>query len=112
MQPDPTWVCVNGGWLPPGLAPTCPGPDPFLAIGGGATDPGVLDAAWSALRPGGRMVANGVTLETEALLLARFGAVGGTLTRLHVERAEPIGPGRLHGWRPAMAVTQWRAVKP
>jgi hypothetical protein len=35
VQPDPSWVCVNGGWLPPGLAPTCPGPDPFAAIGGG-----------------------------------------------------------------------------
>ena len=88
-----------------------PAPDAVF-VGGGATDPGVLDAAWAALRAGGRIVANGVTLETEALLLDRFSTLGGALTRLHVERAEPIGRGRLHGWRSAMPVTQWRAVKP
>ena len=36
-------------------------------IGGGITTPGVLDACWAALRPGGRLVANAVTLEAETL---------------------------------------------
>jgi precorrin-6Y C5,15-methyltransferase (decarboxylating) len=78
-------------------------------IGGGLGD-GVLDAAWEALRPGGRMVANAVTLEGESVLLAAFQRYGGELSRIGIARADPLGG--LHGWRPAMPVTHWRAVKP
>ena len=66
---------------------------------------GVLDAAMAALPPGGRLVANAVTLEMEALLLARHAALGGELIRIAVARAAPVGA--MHGWRPAMPVTQW-----
>ncbi len=79
-------------------------------IGGGAQDAGVIDAAWAALTPGGRLVANGVTVETEALLIAARARLGGTLTRLSVERLDRIGS--MHGFRPAMTVTQWAAAKP
>jgi len=79
-------------------------------IGGGAADPGVIDAAWDALPPDGRLVANAVTIETEAALLAARARLGGTLTRLSVERLDRIGA--MHGYRPAMTVTQWLAVKP
>jgi precorrin-6Y C5,15-methyltransferase (decarboxylating) len=79
-------------------------------IGGGARDPEVIAAAWAALRPAGRLAANAVTLETEAALIAARERYGGTLTRLSVERLEPVG--RLHAFRPAMSVTQWLAVKP
>ena len=72
--------------------------------------PGVFDAAIAALRPGGRLVANAVTLEMEALLLARHAALGGDLIRLQVSRAAPVGT--MTGWRPAMPVTQWSWVKP
>ena len=51
-----------------------------------------------------------MTLETEALLLARHGALGGDLTRIAISRAGPVGG--VTGWRPAMPVTQWRWVKP
>jgi len=78
-------------------------------VGGGASDPAVIDACWSRLRPGGRLVANCVTLEGEAELLRRFHALGGELVRLAVNRAEPVGP--YHGWRPLMPVTQWRIEK-
>ena len=61
-------------------------------------------------RSGGRLVVNAVTLETEAELLARHAALGGTLTRIEVSRAEPVG-GKT-GWRSAMPVTQWAWVKP
>ena len=37
-------------------------------IGGGVTTPGVLDACWGALPPGGRLVANAVTIEGQAVL--------------------------------------------
>jgi precorrin-6Y C5,15-methyltransferase (decarboxylating) len=86
-----------------------PSPDAVF-IGGGAQAPGVLDAAWAALRPGGRCVVNAVTVETEALLFAAHGARGGTLTRLHVDHLESIG--RMRGFRPAMTVTQWTGLKP
>ncbi len=78
-------------------------------VGGGGEDEALLDAAWAALKTGGRMVVNAVTIETEALLFVEQRARGGTLTRLAVERLEALG-GR-HGFRPAMRVTQWAAVK-
>ena len=81
-----------------------------IFIGGGGTDPDVLDAAIAALRPGGRLVANAVTLEMEALLLARQAELGGSLTRIAVSRADAVGT--MTGWRPAMPITQWVWVKP
>lgn len=86
-----------------------PAPDAIF-LGGGAGDEGVMDAALAALKPGGRLVVNAVTLETEALLIARHAALGGDLTRLSIARAVPVGG--LTGWRPAMPVTQWSWVKP
>ena len=92
------------------LAPTRdgePAPDAIF-VGGGCSET-VLDAAIAALRPGGRLVANAVTLETEALLIAQHARRGGTLTRIAIERAEPIGA--MTTWRPALPVTQWCWVK-
>ena len=65
----------------------------------------MLDACWAALRPGGRLVANAVTLEAEALVVAGRAAHGGDLTRIEVSRAAPLGG--FTGWRPAMPVTIW-----
>ncbi|MFI1580908.1 precorrin-6y C5,15-methyltransferase (decarboxylating) subunit CbiE [Embleya sp. NPDC020630] len=79
-------------------------------IGGGLTVPGVVERCWAALRPGGRLVANAVVAETEAELLRHRAAYGGELTRLQISRSAPVG--RFTGWRPAMPVTQWVAVKP
>lgn len=81
-----------------------------IFIGGGGSDEGVLDAAIKALRTGGRLVANAVTLEMEALLLARHTQLGGDLARLAISRASPVGS--MQAWRPAMPVTQWSWVKP
>jgi precorrin-6B C5,15-methyltransferase / cobalt-precorrin-6B C5,C15-methyltransferase len=81
-----------------------------IFVGGGAADTGVLDGAARALRPGGRLVVNAVTLETEALLLARHAALGGELIRIAIARADAVG--RMTGWRPAMPVTQWLWTKP
>jgi precorrin-6B C5,15-methyltransferase / cobalt-precorrin-6B C5,C15-methyltransferase len=79
-------------------------------IGGGMMDDGVFDAAWSVLKPGGRLVANAVSLETEARLAGYFRQFGGDLIRLQVARADRVGA--MSGWRPAMPVTQWRVRKP
>ena len=86
-----------------------PVPDAIF-VGGGASTPGVLDAATAALRPGGQLVINAVTLETEVELAARHTVLGGTLTRIAISRAEALG-GKT-GWRAAMPVTQWVWVKP
>lgn len=103
----PELVVVEGA-APAALA-GLPQPDAIF-IGGGASDAGVLDAAAEALRVGGRLVVNAVTLETEALLLARHAALGGELIRLAVARAAPVAG--MTGWRPAMPVTQWSWLKP
>jgi precorrin-6Y C5,15-methyltransferase (decarboxylating) len=80
-----------------------------IFVGGGATAPGMIDACWKALRPGGRLVLNGVTLETEALIAQWYGVLGGDLIRLDVQRASPVGT--MTGWRPAMPVTIWSVTK-
>jgi precorrin-6Y C5,15-methyltransferase (decarboxylating) len=99
---------VITGRAPEALAGLAP-PDAVF-IGGGFTDDGVFDAAWAALRPGGRIVANAVTLESEARLKEAFDRHGGELVRIEISKAGKIGG--FHGWRAAMPVTQWRAVKP
>jgi precorrin-6Y C5,15-methyltransferase (decarboxylating) len=86
-----------------------PKPDAIF-IGGGATHDGVLDAAWSALAPRGRLVVNAVTIETQAELTRRFTALGGELLSFNFARADRIGG--FHGWRAAMPVVQWTVIKP
>ena len=84
-----------------------PAPDAIF-IGGGLSR-ATFETAWAALRPLGRLVANAVTLESEAELMKLHAEFGGDLVRISVCRAEPVG--RLTGWRPAMPVTQWSLVK-
>ena len=100
-------LAVIEGTAPAAFAGLAP-PDAVF-IGGGAERTGVLDAAWDALRPGGRMVVNAVTIETEAVLFAACQRLGGTLRRISVERLDALGA--LHAFRPALTVTQWAAGK-
>jgi precorrin-6Y C5,15-methyltransferase (decarboxylating) len=67
----------------------------------------VLDACWNALASGGLLVANAVTIEGERALTAARSARGGTLTRIEIADAEPLG--RLTAWRPRLPVVQWVA---
>ncbi|MEA2830580.1 MAG: precorrin-6B C5,15-methyltransferase / cobalt-precorrin-6B C5,C15-methyltransferase [Bradyrhizobium sp.] len=92
----------------PDALKSLPTPDAVF-VGGGASREGVLDTVWEALPAGGRLVVNSVTLETEAKLIAWQARHGGTLLRLSVERAGPVGG--LTGWRPAMPVVQWSVTK-
>lgn len=91
------------GRIPPTLAP----PDAIF-VGGSAGE--LLPALWAALRPGGRLVANVVSLSGERALLAWQAAHGGELTRIAVSRAEPLGGTQ--AWRPLLGVTQLAATKP
>ena len=79
-----------------------------IFIGGGLTGD-VFDVAWAALKPLGRLVANAVTLEGEAALVALQKQHGGQLVKLSVERAEDLGTFR--GWKPQRPVTQWSLIK-
>lgn len=94
---------VVHGRAPAGLT-GLPAPDAVF-VGGGATREGVVETCLAALRPGGRLVVHGVTLETEQLLGRLYAEHGGELTRIAVETAAPIGT--FTGWSPARAVTQW-----
>jgi precorrin-6B C5,15-methyltransferase / cobalt-precorrin-6B C5,C15-methyltransferase len=101
-------LAVVEGTAPQALA-GLPSPSAVF-IGGGGSDAGVVETAMQALVPGGRLVANAVTLETEAVLLAHHARHGGTLIRIAIARAEPVAG--MTGWRPAMPVTQWSWAKP
>lgn len=101
-------LTVVEGRVPEALA-GLPAPDAVF-IGGGGSNDGVVPTAMNALEPGGRLVANAVTLEMEAVLLDCFSRFRGELNRISVARAEAIGG--MTGWRAAMPVTQWTWVKP
>ncbi len=101
-------LSVVEGSAPIALA-ELPVPDAIF-IGGGGADDGVAQAAIDALKPGGRLVANAVTVETETVLAGLHARLGGDLIRIALSRASPVGS--MTGWRPAMPVTQWIWTKP
>ncbi|TQC42811.1 precorrin-6y C5,15-methyltransferase (decarboxylating) subunit CbiE [Rhodococcus sp. WS4] len=80
-----------------------------IFVGGGVTQDGLLDECWSRLRVGGRMVANAVTAESEALLLQWFSKCGGQLRKFQVYRGDPLGG--FTAWRPQLPVAQWSVTK-
>jgi precorrin-6B C5,15-methyltransferase / cobalt-precorrin-6B C5,C15-methyltransferase len=96
------------GSAPEALAGFAP-PDAIF-VGGGIGAPGLLQALWTALPAGGRLVANAVTVAGEARLFEWHAQHGGGLTRIAVSRAEPFAAHHL--WRPLAGVTQWAVVKP
>ncbi|WEJ06293.1 bifunctional cobalt-precorrin-7 (C(5))-methyltransferase/cobalt-precorrin-6B (C(15))-methyltransferase [Pseudomonas sp. FJ2-5-13] len=81
-----------------------------IFIGGGVTRDGVLDTCWQHLRPGGRLVANAVTLQSEMTLMNWRAQHGGELTRIHVAQAQPLG--EFDTWRQALPITLLDVVKP
>ncbi len=85
-----------------------PTPDAIF-IGGGTTTEGLLDTCWTALRSGGRLVANGVTVESELQLIQWHQQVGGELTRIAIQRTQLIG--NFLGWKPLIPVTQLVVIK-
>lgn len=99
---------IRQGTAPEALG-RLPPPDAIF-IGCGTAGRDVIETCWTALKPGGRIVVNSVTLESELALLAAYDAHGGTLTRLGVERAEPLG--KRMTWRPALPIIQWVCSKP
>ena len=93
----------------PAVLADLPTPDAIF-LGGGAHRPGMIEAACTALRSGGRLVANAIALETESALSAAFFRQGGTLSRIGISRIDQVG--QMAAYRPAMAVTQYVWIKP
>jgi precorrin-6Y C5,15-methyltransferase (decarboxylating) len=91
-----------------------PAPDAIF-IGGGLSSGNLLQTCWNALKPGGRLVANAVTLEGEQKLLqwqnenAGKSGASGDLTRLSISRAEKIG--KFKGWKEMRSVIQLAVIK-
>ena len=81
-----------------------------IFIGGGLTEPGLLQTCYERLPAGGRLIANAVTVESESVVAQWYSNIGGLLRRYQHYLGEPLGG--FTGWRPAMPVTQWSVVKP
>ena len=81
-----------------------------IFLGGDVSNDTLFHSCWTALRSGGRLVANAVTLDGEQALLARQSRLGGDLARLDVAVLDTIGEHR--ALRPRMTVTQWAVTKP
>lgn len=79
-------------------------------IGGGVTREGVFETCWQQLKPGGRLVANAVTLQSELTLMNWRERYGGELTRVHIAQAQPLG--EFDTWRQALPITLLDLVKP
>lgn len=100
---------VHEGRAPEALDQLDNGPPDAIFVGGGLAVPGMLERCWDALPPGGRIVADAVTLEGEQALHAARATHGGALLRIELSHAEPLGT--LEGWRPQRPVVQWAAHK-
>lgn len=96
------------GHAPKALA-GLPAPDAVF-IGGGVTVEGMLETCWDALRPGGRLVVNAVTVQAEQRVIAWRDRHGGSLTRIALSHAQPLGG--FDTWRGALPITLYEATKP
>jgi precorrin-6Y C5,15-methyltransferase (decarboxylating) len=99
---------IENGSAPDSLA-GMPQPDAVF-LGGGVASEALFHAAWTALRSGGRFVANAVTLDGEQALYDCQARLGGHLVRLDVAALDNIGDHR--ALRPRRTVTQWSSTKP
>lgn len=99
---------IVGGAAPESLAGQT-APDAIF-LGGDVGNEALFDACWAALKPGGRLVANAVTLDGEQGIYARHERLGGEIVRIDVSVLDRVGDHRV--LRPRMAVTQWLVIKP
>ena len=99
---------IENGDAPDSLI-NMPTPDAIF-LGGAVANETLFHACWTALRAGGRLVANAVTLEGEQALYERHARLGGELVRIDVAALDTIGSHR--ALRPRMPVMQWSVTKP
>jgi precorrin-6B C5,15-methyltransferase / cobalt-precorrin-6B C5,C15-methyltransferase len=101
-------VSIEARGEAPGQFDGAPQPSAIF-VGGGLTRSGLLTACLDSLPSGGRLVANAVTVESEAALAQAYSQYGGDLRRFQHYQAEPLGG--FAGWRPQYPVTQWSVIK-
>ncbi len=102
---DHRLTCVEGP-----AAETLSGhPLPDAVFVGGGGNAALYDQLWHILPAGARIVANGVTLETESLLALQHAQRGGTLLRIDLATAAPLG--RMRGWDATRPVVQWSVTR-
>ncbi|MCV6593252.1 MAG: precorrin-6y C5,15-methyltransferase (decarboxylating) subunit CbiE [Silicimonas sp.] len=83
--------------------------EPDAVFIGGGLNRDLLDWLWTRLAPGTRIVANAVTLDTEALLVDAQAEHGGHLLRVELAEAQPLG--RFRGWKAAYPLVQWSVTR-
>ena len=102
---DHRLACIEGP-----AAETLSGhPLPDAVFVGGGGNAALYDQLWHILPAGARIVANGVTLETESLLALQHAQRGGTLLRIDLATAAPLG--RMRGWDATRPVVQWSVTR-
>lgn len=83
--------------------------DPDAIFVGGGANTALMQSLWDRLPLGARLVANAVTLETEALLADLHANHGGRLLRLDIAEAQQLG--RMRSWTAARPIVQWAVTK-
>lgn len=83
-------------------------PDPNAVFIGGGLTSDLIESLWQLCPKGTRVVANAVTLESEAILLEAHARLGGELLRIDLSQAGAIGAYR--GWKANFPIVQWSAV--
>jgi precorrin-6Y C5,15-methyltransferase (decarboxylating) len=102
---DHRLTCIEG----PATETLARHPIPDAVFIGGGGNAALIDQLWALLPEGTRLVANGVTLETESLLYAQHAARGGSLLRIDLAQSAPLG--RMRGWSAARPVVQWSVIR-
>ena len=98
----------------PEVLSNLPAPDAVF-VGGGVTSSNILETCWKFLKPGGRLVANTITLEGEQKLFnwerenyQNYGS-SGSLTRIGIAHLGKIG--RYKSWKEKGSITQLSVIK-
>ena len=102
---DHRLTCIEG----PAAESLVGHPIPDAVFIGGGGNAALFDQLWQILPIGTRIVANGVTLETESLLAQQHAQRGGSLLRIDLATAAPLG--RMRGWDASRPVVQWSVIR-
>ncbi|MGB3148323.1 MAG: cobalamin biosynthesis bifunctional protein CbiET, partial [Paracoccaceae bacterium] len=84
-------------------------PSPDAVFIGGGVNQAMLETVWRLMPDDARLVCNAVTIESEMLLTRWHGEKGGSLMRVEISTAAPLG--RMRGWDRARPVVQWSVTK-
>ncbi len=84
-------------------------PPDAIFIGGDVANNNLFEKSFMALKNGGRMVVNAVTIEGKKALFERYKNLGGELIEINIARAKQIGASDI--FEPKITITQWFIIK-